>query len=36
MSAALNPVSISTRRKLTSILLSVEIFATLAGFGEPR
>ena len=31
---ALNPVSISTRRKLASILLSVAIFATLAGLAS--
>jgi class 3 adenylate cyclase len=31
MDLALTPVSISTRRKLASILLSVAIFATLAG-----
>jgi len=34
MDLALNPVSISTRRKLASILLSVAIFATLAGLAS--
>jgi len=34
MDLALNPVSISTRRKLASILLSIAIFATLAGLAS--